>query len=936
MKKIFFTFLLFFAGFLVSQAQGGNVNLEYDIQTLPAEFLSQTSVEVSGYLILDQGTLEQKYNSKMKQIGFAVGTNQSNVELSNCGIITNQSSWLIPGTSAYGGYIMHGQASPFKKQFTGLQPGTTYYYKACGILDSGINVDGEIVSFAMPTTQQLENIEVETLAVQQNNITYQSATLRRKIVTPYIRESGYVINTNQNGNNVAGECIYDRNEQHYPDSFRNSNIEDLLPSTNYFYQACAKSLGGGTEVRGEIVSFTTSQVPDNTVIEGCSINNFSMDRINDNFLGGTAAVNDNNTDLRINVLGCNEGISIKAVGIKNLTPAFVNIENMPPLIKPNNAGEIVVSLEADEAGCDENNKEGGNGFERWGFECVYYFQIFDASNNQEVLNTSKAWGGNPILSSSIVVDSNGEPLEDVDQTMADRGVGLANCNSECGEGNTAGTDSDNWDFIDVVIGIDGTNTVCNLESSDISFNQHNEIIDNALIVLKVNTTDCINSPITIKLPDNDNSGAVTFDIGGETTDELDVTPNGNLLTMTFRAHTDDCNTNNDPHCNFRVEIEDISGETVSTANNTGSGQPYEKGIILADCGDAAGTGVCGGTNWTIESVSGVDPNSGLPESVFPGSSIIPSGPCANEDLTGYKDNCYEFLSPIPGLGNITDPNDPRRVAVDVTTFKFEDYVNSLFQVALGLLMVLSVIMIVVAGVQYMTEESLTGKSNARTRITQALMGLVLGLSIYIILNTINPQLLQVNFGSNIEEVRVNQEDEAAIKEVIANDSQYPPYPPNLGDGSYTTPKCPQGITQVGSTYLCSSISEEYQNLLTNAATDSISLGGGGFRTMEQQAYLRIKNGCPDIHNAPSSSCTIPTAPPGKSEHNSGLAIDFTCTVGGQTGTINVHDGNTNGTKKEWTRDCYNWMVDNANSYGLFNLKRGGRSIENWHWSTTGR
>ncbi|MAQ76972.1 hypothetical protein CL684_00355 [Candidatus Campbellbacteria bacterium] len=927
MKKIFFTFLLFFAGFLVSQAQGGNVNLEYDIQTLPAEFLSQTSVEVSGYLILDQGTLEQKYNSKMKQIGFAVGTNQSNVELSSCGIITNQSSWLIPGTGAYGGYIMHGQTSPFKKQFTGLQPGTTYYYKACGILDSGINVDGEIVSFAMPTTQQLENIEVETLAVQQNNITYQSATLRRKIVTPYIRESGYIINTNQNGNNVAGECVYDRNEQHYPDSFRNSNIEDLLPSTNYFYQACAKSLGGGTEVRGEIVSFTTSQVPDNTVIEGCSVNSLSIDTINT--LGNVV---DSNTDIEISVSGCNDGVVIKAAGLENLTPRFVRIEEMPPLIKPTNSGQIVVEVESDEAECHEENRDGEGGSTKWGWDCVYYFQIYDASNDELIFNSSSTWGEHPELSASLIFDQGAEMIEDIEEIMAERGVGLANCAGSCGEGNLLGWDSDNWDFEEIILGIDGTNTVCNLESSDISFNQHNEIIDDALIVLKVNTTNCVNSPISIEFPDNNTSGGVTFDIGGETTDTLEVTPNGELLTMTFRAHNDDCNTDYDPDCNFSVEIENVAGDTVNTINNTGSGEPHERGLVLANCAE----GLCGGTNWTIESVSGIDPNSGLPESVFPGSSIIPSGPCANEDLTGYKDNCYEFLSPIPGLGNITDPNDPRRVAVDVTTFKFEDYVNSLFQVALGLLMVLSVIMIVVAGVQYMTEESLTGKSNARTRITQALMGLVLGLSIYIILNTINPQLLQVNFGSNIEEVRVNQEDEAAIKEVIANDSQYPPYPPNLGDGSYTTPKCPQGITQVGSTYLCSSISEEYQNLLTNAATDSISLGGGGFRTMEQQAYLRIKNGCPDIHNAPSSSCTIPTAPPGKSEHNSGLAIDFTCTVGGQTGTINVHDGNTNGTKKEWTRDCYNWMVDNANSYGLFNLKRGGRSIENWHWSTTGR
>ena len=67
---------------------------------------------------------------------------------------------------------------------------------------------------------------------------------------------------------------------------------------------------------------------------------------------------------------------------------------------------------------------------------------------------------------------------------------------------------------------------------------------------------------------------------------------------------------------------------------------------------------------------------------------------------------------------------------------------------------------------------------------------------------------------------------------------------------------------------------------------------------------------------PASQCTPPTAIPGTSAHEQGLAIDFTCNGGG---TVRRGD------------PCWNWLAVHAGDYGLINLPS-----EAWHWSTDGR
>ncbi len=131
------------------------------------------------------------------------------------------------------------------------------------------------------------------------------------------------------------------------------------------------------------------------------------------------------------------------------------------------------------------------------------------------------------------------------------------------------------------------------------------------------------------------------------------------------------------------------------------------------------------------------------------------------------------------------------------------------------------------------------------------------------------------------------------------------------------------LRTVGGITVASSLAPQLEALLNQARQDGIVLGGSGYRSPEVTARLRIVNGCRDVYNAPASSCRVPTARPGSSEHEKGLAVDFT--YQGQTICFPRRSANCSGNAG------FDWLRNNAGSYGFRNLP-----TEAWHWSTTGR
>ena len=258
---------------------------------------------------------------------------------------------------------------------------------------------------------------------------------------------------------------------------------------------------------------------------------------------------------------------------------------------------------------------------------------------------------------------------------------------------------------------------------------------------------------------------------------------------------------------------------------------------------------------------------------------------------------YTLLAPLPN----PDGGAPLDTLDVSETGALGKYLNIIIKLVIGLAAVLAMVMIVIGGVEYITSELPGGKSGGIERITNAVFGLLIALGAYVLLFTINPNLLKTDF--EIAQAKV----EVLLEEAIPSDTGTPPG---------ITARCQAGIQKTTiNMFACGDILQNINNMLGATRSAGLNITGGGYRTVEEQRQLRIKNCKGDFTN-PSAQCNPPTALPGQSNHNNGKAFDLKC------------DG-----VFIQTRDnkCFLWLQTNAITYGLRNL-----SSEPWHWSTDGK
>ena len=122
------------------------------------------------------------------------------------------------------------------------------------------------------------------------------------------------------------------------------------------------------------------------------------------------------------------------------------------------------------------------------------------------------------------------------------------------------------------------------------------------------------------------------------------------------------------------------------------------------------------------------------------------------------------------------------------------------------------------------------------------------------------------------------------------------------------------LVRVRGIVVASSIADDVEQLLAAAEADGLILQGWGWGSHERQIELRIAN-CEDPWLTPSHECSPPTATPGHSRHEFGLAIDF----------------HIDGRAISASTEPFEWLTANAHRFGLFNLPS-----EPWHWSVDGR
>lgn len=109
------------------------------------------------------------------------------------------------------------------------------------------------------------------------------------------------------------------------------------------------------------------------------------------------------------------------------------------------------------------------------------------------------------------------------------------------------------------------------------------------------------------------------------------------------------------------------------------------------------------------------------------------------------DTDYKFLAPLPELPESFNPTQASNLG---------GYLNLMIKLFIGICAVLSVIMIVAGGIEYMTSELPGLKSAGKERIIQAILGLLLALGAWTLLYTINPDLLNSDLKS-LEKVEVS-------------------------------------------------------------------------------------------------------------------------------------------------------------------------------------
>jgi hypothetical protein len=168
-----------------------------------------------------------------------------------------------------------------------------------------------------------------------------------------------------------------------------------------------------------------------------------------------------------------------------------------------------------------------------------------------------------------------------------------------------------------------------------------------------------------------------------------------------------------------------------------------------------------------------------------GSNILDSITPSRKKCNFVDNKKYQPFSDIgtdfPGL-KVDDKG-----CIDVANGGTENLLSLLFTTAISIIIVLTVINLTVAGIQYMTEQA-TGqiKGGARKRLKDSIIALALGLLSYTILYTVNKQL--VNFTFDPVSIDINNSVASGVNS--ANNAQIGGYSSGLGGIEFVGPPSP--------------------------------------------------------------------------------------------------------------------------------------------------
>lgn len=138
---------------------------------------------------------------------------------------------------------------------------------------------------------------------------------------------------------------------------------------------------------------------------------------------------------------------------------------------------------------------------------------------------------------------------------------------------------------------------------------------------------------------------------------------------------------------------------------------------------------------------------------------------------------YKLLAPLPCadgtdgcVGGKLITFDPHSGDNGENT-KLGDYLNLMIKIIIGVSAVMAVFMIVIGGIEYMTADLMSTKESGKSKIEHALLGLLIALGSYALLNTINPELLRTDFKSLVAQ-KVVVDVRSLDKPMVAVNGKY--------------------------------------------------------------------------------------------------------------------------------------------------------------------
>jgi hypothetical protein len=111
---------------------------------------------------------------------------------------------------------------------------------------------------------------------------------------------------------------------------------------------------------------------------------------------------------------------------------------------------------------------------------------------------------------------------------------------------------------------------------------------------------------------------------------------------------------------------------------------------------------------------------------------------------------YQLLAPIP-----IEESGCIGSAGEACKTNASQYIKGIFILMIGIAGGLAVLMIIFGGIKYMSTDAFGGKSEAKATIEHAIWGLLLAMSAWLILNTVNPKLVNFDLKIPVQSIPTN-------------------------------------------------------------------------------------------------------------------------------------------------------------------------------------